>query len=133
MGICICRKHEEYEDYTTFSEFIELIDEEVKHIEEISNSIESMFIDENPTDKLNTETQLLEIKANLLLLSGALKGKNESQDHNTSNTHQVDLSQIRFILKEYYSLINQPELLYQKENFVKEFCNDLFDLIKKIK
>ena len=36
MGICICRKHEEYEDYTTFSEFIELIDEEVKHIEEIS-------------------------------------------------------------------------------------------------
>ena len=33
MGICICKKHEEYEDYTTFSEFIELIDEEVKHIE----------------------------------------------------------------------------------------------------
>lgn len=133
MGICICKKHEEYEDYTTFSEFIELIDEEVKHIEEISNSIENMFIDENPTDKLNTETQLLEIKANLLLLSGALKGKNEAQELNTSITHQVDFSQIKFILKEYYSLINQPELLYQKENFVKEFCNDLFELIKKIK
>lgn len=133
MGICICKKHEEYEDYTTFSEFIELIDEEVKHIEEISNSIDNMFIDENPTDKLNTETQLLEIKANLLLLSGALKGKNETQELNTSITHQVDFSQIKFILKEYYSLINQPELLYQKENFVKEFCNDLFDLIKKIK
>lgn len=133
MGICICKKHEEYEDYTTFSEFIELIDEEVKHIEEISNSIDNMFIDENPTDKLNTETQLLEIKANLLLLSGALKGKNETQELNTSITHQVDFSQIKFILKEYYSLINQPELLYQKENFVKEFCNDLFELIKKIK
>ena len=132
MGICICKKHEEYEDYTTFSEFIELIDEEVKHIEEISNSIDNMFIDENPTDKLNTETQLLEIKANLLLLSGALKGKNETQELNTSITHQVDFSQIKFILKEYYSLINQPELLYQKENFVKEFCNDLFELIKKI-
>lgn len=133
MGICICKKHEEYEDYTTFNEFIELIDEEVKHIEEISNSIDNMFIDENPTDKLNTETQLLEIKANLLLLSGALKGKNETQELNTSIIHQVDFSQIKFILKEYYSLINQPELLYQKENFVKEFCNDLFELIKKIK
>ena len=131
MGICICRKHEEYEDYTTFSEFIELIDEEVKHIEEISNSIESMFIDENPTDKLNTETQLLEIKANLLLLSGSLKGKSETEEGNS--TIQIDFSQIKFILKEYYSLINQPELLYQKENFVKEFCNDLFDLIRKIK
>lgn len=133
MGICLCKRQEKYETFTNYNEYIELIEEEISNVSEISSSFQKLYNEEyNKSQILNTQTQLLQIKSNLILLSGAIKEKNELQGISNENKKN-DFSQIKFILKEYYSMINEPELLYQKESFVKELSNDVYEFVKKIK
>ena len=133
MGICLCKRQEKYETFTNYNEYIELIEEEISNVSEISSRFQKLYNEEyNKSQILNTQTQLLQIKSNLILLSGAIKEKNELQGISNENKKN-DFSQIKFILKEYYSMINEPELLYQKESFVKELSNDVYEFVKKIK
>lgn len=133
MGICLCKRQEKYEAFTNYNEYIELIEEEISNVSEISSRFQKLYNEEyNKSQILNTQTQLLQIKSNLILLSGAIKEKNELQGISNENKKN-DFSQIKFILKEYYSMINEPELLYQKESFVKELSNDVYEFVKKIK
>ena len=133
MGICLCKRQEKYETFTNYNEYIEIIEEEISNVSEISSSFQKLYNEEyNKSQILNTQTQLLQIKSNLILLSGAIKEKNELQGISNENKKN-DFSQIKFILKEYYSMINEPELLYQKESFVKELSNDVYEFVKKIK
>ena len=73
MGICLCKRQEKYETFTNYNEYIELIEEEISNVSEISSSFQKLYNEEyNKSQILNTQTQLLQIKSNFILLSLSL-------------------------------------------------------------